>query len=541
MQRIFITLLFSSFPFLFFCQKPKLVVGIVVDQMCYEYLYRFQPHFEKGGFNRLMTKGVNCRNTNYNYVPTVTGPGHASIYTGTTPSNHGIVNNEWYVRSTQKMTNCVADESVHTVGSDSKKGKASPHNLETVTLTDQLKMTYPDARVYAMSIKDRGAILPGGHLSNGTFWNDNTTGKFISSSYFGENLPEWLVAFNATHNADTYLQDWNLSVSKESYINQLDNSPYEVTLEGKKTPEFPYNFTQFAKGNYSMFCLSPFANTLLTDLAIETINQTELGSKKDVTDMLCISYSTPDLVGHAFGPYSMEIEDIYIRLDKDLSKLMTYLDKTIGKNDYLLFLTADHAVVPVPQQLKDQKLPGGYFDAKKAMAKIKSLQKETFGASLVEKEENLNIYLNHRAIDSLNLDLHTVINQTNEWVLSMPEVKCSATSMQLTSGSSDDPWVKMIREGFHKDRSGDVLFILKPGYLSVDEDTEASHKGTSHGAAYNYDTHVPLLWYGNHLKHQEIVRPIQIVDVAPTLTHFLNLQRNGSMIGRPIVELFGGE
>ena len=531
--------IFLLIPTILFGQSPKIVVGVVVDQMCYDYLYRFQHHFSTDGFNRFLNRGVNCRNTNYNYVPTYTGPGHASIYTGTTPYNHGIVANEWYDRTKAKGVNCVFDPSVQAVGnSSSAYGQVSPHHLETMTVTDQLKFTYPASNVYSISIKDRSAVLPGGHLSDGSYWFDYSSGKFITSTFYTKELPPWVQEFNQTHNADTYLADWELLNEPSSYSRSIDNSPYEVTIKGAKTPTFPYALTSFAKGNYSQFTITPFANTLLTDLALELIQQERLG-KNEATDMLCVSYSTPDIAGHAFGPYSLEVEDIYVRLDLELAKLFNALDKQVGKNNYVIFLTADHAVVPVPQQLKDEKLPGGYFDMSACLTSVNTQLQKKYGTSLIQSEENQNIYLNNALIDSLKISKSEVQQEVADILRSFPEVKVAVTGSDLERGIIQDPWMQMILNGYSKERSGDIIFMLKPGYLSISSDTGSEHKGTSHGSAFNYDTHVPLLWYGNKMKHQEIFRPIEITDISATLVHLLNLQRNGSMTGKPIIEILG--
>ncbi len=526
-------------PVIIFGQSPKIVVGVVVDQMCYDYLYRFQHHFSSDGFNRFLNRGVNCRNTNYNYVPTYTGPGHASIYTGTTPYNHGIVANEWYDRTKAKGVNCVFDPSVQAVGnSSSAYGQVSPHHLETMTVTDQLKFTYPASNVYSISIKDRSAVLPGGHLSDGSYWFDYSSGKFITSTFYTKELPPWVQAFNQAHNADTYLADWGLLHEPSSYSRSIDNSPYELTIKGAKTPTLPYAFTSFAKGNYSQFTITPFANTLLTDLALELIQQERLG-KNEATDMLCVSYSTPDIAGHAFGPYSLEVEDIYARLDLELAKLFNALDKQVGKNNYVIFLTADHAVVPVPQQLKDEKLPGGYFDMSACLTSVNTQLQKKYGTILIQSEENQNIYLNYALIDSLKIRKSEVQQEVADILRSFPEVKVAVTGSDLERGIIQDPWMQMILNGYSKERSGDVIFMLKPGYLAISSDKGSEHKGTSHGSAFNYDTHVPLLWYGNKMKHQEIFRPIEITDISATLVHLLNLQRNGSMTGKPIIEMLG--
>jgi predicted AlkP superfamily pyrophosphatase or phosphodiesterase len=520
-------------------KQPKIIVGIVVDQMCYDYLYRYQQHFCAGGFNRFLKKGLNCRNTLYNYVPTFTGPGHASIYTGTTPSNHGIVANEWYERETKTFVNCVSDKSVQTVGSTSLEGQTSPRNLRTYTVTDQLKLASPESKVISLSIKDRSSILPGGHLSDGSYWYDYASGKFITSTYFKNELPKWVQQFNETKNADKYLRTWDLLYPKNNYTS-TDESPYEVVLGGKKSATFPYDFKEMATvGNnaHQLFTVSPFANELLTDLAIEAMSREKLGLD-DKVDMLCISYSTPDIAGHAFGPYSLEMEDMYARLDRQLEKLLSHLESLYGKDGFVVFLTADHAVVPVPQMLVDRKMPGGYLFLNERMSNLRKNVIQHFGADVIEAEENQNIYLNQIRLDSLKLDKNAVAEYIAIQIRQWPEVKLAITQSALLSGAGTlDEWGQMIQKGFDISRSGEVLFMLQPGYLSKSVDEPKAHTGTSHGSAFNYDTHVPLLWYGANIPAQNIYRPIQIVDIAPTLIHLLNLQRTGAMTGTPINEI----
>jgi len=520
--------------------SPKLIVGIVIDQMCYEYLYRYQDKFCENGFNLIMKEGTNCRNTLYNYVPTYTGPGHASIYTGTTPENHGIVGNEWFERPTNSIVNCVDDLTVSSIGTSSEDGKCSPHYLKTPTVTDQLKLTYPSAKVVSMSIKDRGAILPGGHLSDGSYWYDYATGKFITSSFFKNELPKWVSDFNNKNAVDSYLKEtWNTILDISAYGESgPDDSPYEGLLPGKTSPTFPYNLKEMTNGvpNYSLFTATPFANTYLADFAIQSIDAEQLG-KDQQTDMLCISFSTPDIAGHTFGPYSVELEDIYIRLDLEIGKLIKSLNEKVGKDQYVLFLTADHAVVPVPQYLTDKKLPGGYVYLTEKMTQLKKDVELKFGVDLIQDQENLNIYLNHTLIADKKLDIKDVSNFIADKVALWEGVKRVFTDAQLRNGNSDDEWLNMIRRGYHNKVSGDVIFMLEPGYLPKSTETANSHKGTSHGSAFNYDTHVPLLWYGAKIPQQEVFRTINIPDIASTLSHLLYLQRSGAMTGEPILEI----
>ena len=539
---VFILLFLSGLSSMQAQQKdsPKLVIGIVIDQMCYEYLFRFQEKFGKDGFVKLMNGGTHCRNTQYNYVPTFTGPGHASIYTGTTPNNHGIVGNDWFDRNIGKNVNCVDDSTVQGVGTTSIEGNCSPYYLKANTITDQLRLTYPNSKVISMSIKDRGAILPGGHLSNGSYWFDYSSGNFVTSSYFEKELPFWVTNFNAKkHPLNALTQTWNTLNDISTYTESgPDNAPYEELLAGKTTPTFPYDLKAMSGGlpTYNLFTSSPFANTFLADFAIESIYQEMLGQDKQ-TDFLCISFSTPDIVGHAFGPYSVEMEDLYIRLDLEIAKLIKELEERVGKDKFVLFLTADHAVVPNPQYLIDKKLPGGFMFKEANLILLDEEIKATFGADLILTVVNNNIYLDHETIDVLKINKVAVENLIAERVSNWEGVKCVFTSEQLNNSSEDNSWRDMIRLGYVANESGDLIYMLEPGFLPKSSDTEESRKGTSHGSAFNYDTHVPLIWYGKNIKKQEIFRRIDIIDIAATLTHILYLQKPNATTGEPILEL----
>lgn len=535
-------LLFSFFGSLLFSQNdsPKLMVGIVVDQMCYEYLYRFRDHYTEGGFKRLMNEGTNCRTTHYNYVPTYTGPGHASIYTGTTPSNHGIVANDWLDRVANSTVNCVEDQTVQTVGSDSKKGMFSPARLKVNTITDQLKLERPASKVIAMSIKNRGAILPGGHLSDGTYWFDSKSGDFITSTFYKQELPQWVTDFNKKNLPEKSMkQVWNTFFPIERYVESgPDNSPYEHLLPGKTEPVFPYDLSKMSTKEtaYDLFTCTPFANTFLTDFAIQALHAEKMG-QNGATDMLCISYSSTDIIGHEFGPQSKEIQDTYIRLDRELERLLNELDNTLGKGNYTLFLTADHAVVPVPQLLVDKKLAGGYVFLSEAVKQLKTDVTDTFGADLIVAEENLNIYLDRTLIRERGLKYDEVCRFVKEHIREWKGVKNVYTSGELQTGSGDK-WFEMIRSGYHYKESGDVIFSLESGHLPKSKDTDKARKGTSHGSPYAYDTQVPLLFFGHSIPQQEVFRVVEITDIAPTIAHILDISFSHAATGKPIVELF---
>jgi predicted AlkP superfamily pyrophosphatase or phosphodiesterase len=517
-------------------QQPKLVVGIVVDQMCYDYLFRFYDQFGTDGFRRLMDKGSHFRNVTYNYVPTYTGPGHASVYTGTTPANHGIVANEWYHRAYGKEVNCVEDTTILPVGTTSEYGLCSPHFLRANTVTDQLKLTYPKGKVISVSIKDRSAILPGGHLSDGSYWYDYSTGNFITSSFYKNEMPQWTMDFRQSHPIGDYLKPWNLLYDPGKYnYYDLDNSPYEQLLGDKTAPVFPYDFTALPmEKQLGYLAYLPHANTYLVDFATSALKSEQLGKDSEV-DMLTISFSTPDYVGHAFGPYSLEMEDMYLRLDQEIARLLAALDKEAGKGGYVVFLTADHAVVPVPQYLTDKQLPGGYVFLDTLTAGLRTASIAEFQTDIIDRIENDNVYLKEIYANSELLPQFTAF--VRDEVLKWDGVKSVYTKEQLMTGNSTDIWMEMVRKGFDRERSGEVLFLLQPGYLPKSEDNETARRGTSHGSSFNYDTHVPVLFYGAGIPAQEVFTPYQITDIAASVVHLLQVQSPNAMTGVPMIEL----
>ena len=538
-MKIFCLLSFFTFSLIATCQKdlPKIMIGIVVDQMCYDYLYRFEKNYSENGFKKLMNEGSHLKNMHFNYIPTYTGPGHASIYTGTTPSSHGIIANDWLERSSNQNVNCVEDNSVKGIESSPTYGSSSPRRLKTNTVSDLLKMSNPESKVISMSIKDRGAILPGGHKSDGTYWFDYGKGTFITSSYYKTELPKWLQDFNQKNNATYYANVWTPLLEEDAY-SVVDDSPYERILGGKTTPTFPYDIPSLCLINSSLqpFTMSPYANTMLTDLALNAIENENLG-KDEFPDMLCISYSSPDIAGHAFGPDSKEIEDMYIRLDLELARFIRSLEKSFGKDGFILFLTADHGVVPVPQKLVDEGLPGGYVFIDQIINKLRASCESRFGIDFIMGQDNLNIYLDYDLLENSkdSIDINQVLTLLEKEIINTEGVKQTARGSQLIKGiKSEDNLVQMLREGFDPKRSGDLLLILEYGYLPKSSLSPNPHQGTSHGSGYTYDTHVPCLWYGAGIRKNEILQRLNITDIGPTLLELLNLPKSASISGSPI-------
>lgn len=533
-------------------KKPKLVVGIVVDQMSFEQLYKYKDKYSDGGFVRLMRDGFNYKNTQYNYVPTVTAAGHSSVYTGTTPSTHGIIGNSWFQREENTGIGNVDDPIERTIGTTQESTTGvSPRNLLATTISDQIRLASNfRSKVISVSLKDRGAILPGGHLANGAYWHDwqNSPGYFVSSTYYMEKVPDWVNSFNKQEKSSAYLDiTWNTLLPIDNYVESTtDNNSYERTLGGKVSPTFPYEFKTMREryrslnAEYQLIWVSPYGNTLLTEFALEAVKNENLGADKH-TDMLNISYSVPDAVGHAFGPQSVEIQDIYLRLDRDIENLLKTLDQTVGSENYTLFLTSDHGAIPTASYLNDKRLPTG-------VAPI-TMYRDTLTDYLNKKHGRQNwiqhfdfeqLYLNRQIIRDRKLDLASVQQDAANFLATLKWIRLALTASDLQTQNYDDGLARKIQNGFHPKRSGDILLSFEPGIImNVDPDIPVSQiKGTTHGSGYAYDSHVPLLWYGKNIPKGASVRQVSVIDIAPSLAMFVNVQLPSGSSGAVLEELF---
>ncbi|KRD12955.1 alkaline phosphatase [Flavobacterium sp. Root901] len=495
-------------------QRPKLVVGIVVDQMKMEYLYRFSDDFSQNGFKRLMDNGFVFQNMHYNYMPTYTAPGHASIYTGTTPATHGIVGNEWFSRTLGKDMYCTDDAGVKTVGDGTvEEGSMSPKNLQSTTITDEVRMATNFAgKVIGMSLKDRGAILPAGHFANWAFWYSKT-GSFISSTFYGDKLPEWVSEFNNEKNYLKYInKGWDLYKPASFYNESLpDNNPYEGKLYGSAVPVFPYDLkSMYEKNDAGVIRSTPFGNDLLAEFAKRAIEKEELG-KDNITDFLTVSFSSTDYVGHLLGPRSMELQDTYLRLDQTIADFLAYLDKTVGKGNYLLFLTADHAGAENVIYLKDRKYNVDNYPSKDVKKSLQDFSTKTFGVDLILNYSNFNIFLNKQIIKDKGLELAKVKQSLKEFLITQPQVKKVYTEEEILANGGNDYSLNFIAKGYDVTQNGDLVVVDKPG------DIEYSTTGTSHGTIYSYDTHVPAIFYGWHIKKGESYDKKAITEIAPTI------------------------
>ena len=475
-----------------FGQQPRLVVGIVVDQMRWDYLSRYYDRFEKGGFRRLIDEGYSCDNCLINYLPTITAIGHTSAYTGTTPALHGICGNNFYVDG--RKVYCTADSTVQGVGTKSNKGKMSPRNMLATTIGDQLRMhTNFRSKVIGVSYKDRAAILPAGHSANAAFWLDPKLQQFVTSTYYMQALPEWAASLNSR------------LAENEAVRAAGDSIGYK-----------------------------PLCGTITTDMAIAALEGERLGKGK-TPDMLCISYSQTDVIGHEWGTRGQRTDDAYLQLDRDLARLLAALDRNVGKGKYLLFLTADHAACHNRAYLSSHHLPTGRWmssDIKKqAEAYVAERLRAT--APVISDELDYRFFLDRASIARQGLDYEEVKATLMEFLRSQPHVSC-VIDFERAAQQSIPPILRdRALMGYHYRRSGDILVVLDPGYYT--HGTWSSPGWTTHGSWNPYDSHIPLLFFGWNVPHGATSHEVHITDIAPTICQMLHIQQPSACIGEPII------
>ena len=524
---------FSEIP----VKKPKLVIGIVIDQMRYDYLTRFADRYGKGGFNRILKNGFSLENAHYNFIPTYTAVGHASIYAGTSPSNHGVISNNWYDKVLKKSIYCVDDENYKTVGNDGLVGQKSPHRLYTTTVADQLQLAQNmQGKTIGIAIKDRSAILPVGHTASAAYWYDaGNKNQWITSSFYMEELPDWVKEFNGNNKADDYLnQTWETLYDIKTYTqSRADDNVYENNLNGQIKPVFPKDLKKLREqnDNFSLIKTIPAGNTYTVDFAKAVIKGEQLG-KSEFTDFLAVSFSSTDYVGHRYGVASVEIEDTYLRLDKDLAHFFNFLDTEVGKENYTLFLTADHAAVHVPSYLQSLKIPAHYISTTKLKKFLSDITQKYFNSKeLIENVSNYQIFLDQEKIEALGFNKNTVAQRLADEVLSFDKIYKAVTARTLQTTNFTEGIMHALQQGYNPKFSGDVLMIPYPATLNY------SRKGTSHGSGYSYDTHVPVIFYGNGIKKGASKKTYKIIDIAPTISNLLKIEAPNGTSGKIIEEV----
>ena len=517
-------------------ENPKLVVGIVVDQMRYDYLTRFWDRYGDDGFKRIVNEGFNFKNHHYNYIPTYTGPGHTSVWTGTTPMNHGIIGNNFYDKTIKEMVYCASDPNVEPIGTQSSAGKMSPHRMKTTTVADQNRLhTQMRGKTIGVAIKDRGSILPAGHTANAAYWFlGGKEGRFITSSFYRDDLPGWVKDFNRSGKAESYLKNWNTLYNIDTYQESgNDKNSFEGGFKGKKDATFPYALDKLSEenGGFSIIANSAYGNDLTLDFALAAIEAEELG-QDNYTDFLTLSFSSTDKVGHNFGVNSKEIEDTYLRLDKNIEQLLTELDKTVGKGNYTIFLTADHGGGQVPSYLDSLKIPAGYFDYDDFNRKLNNTLAEEFGVdNLIENTSNNQIFLNYKVLHEEGIDVIDLQDFIVAFALQRDQIDKVFTRAQMMNGNYTKGIAASLQNGFNQKRSGDIILVLDPSTISY------SKTGSTHGSGLMYDTHVPLLFYGTGIKQGSTTQRSEIPDIAPTVSALLGIAFPNGATGSSLFQM----
>lgn len=514
--------------------RPKLVVGIMVDQMRWDYLYRFYERYGDKGFKRMLNDGFTCENTYINHLPTVTGIGHSTVYTGSVPAIHGITGNSITFNSTGKSVNCVGDENVQSVGTTSSSGKRSPVNLLANTIGDELKLaTNFRSKVIGVAIKDRGAILPAGHAADAAYWFDTKSGKWITSTYYMKELPQWVNGFNDQNLAEKYLlSNWNTLYPIDTYIqSSADNVSYEGLMKGQQAAVFPIETAKmFTKDNYDAIYATPFGNSITLDFAKTVVANEKMG-KGTETDLLAVSLSSTDAIGHLIGMNSVEIEDTYLRLDRDLAEFFKYLDTQVGVGAYTVFLTADHGATHNPKFLDEHKLP--VFANQPGMQnRLNALLEEKFNAkALISGTGYSQLRFNYKVINENKLNEEAIRDVCVSFLRKEPNVQFVVDLNKVGDAAVPQEIKERIVNGHHPDRSGGIFYILTGNTGSLNA------KGSSHSEWLPDDAKIPLLWMGWGIKKGRSVEQRYMVDIAPTVASLLRIQPPNGNIGKAISEV----
>ena len=544
MKVIFSLLIIFSFPNIIEAQKkvmqtniidrPKIVVGIVIDQMRWDYLYRYYNRYSTGGFKRLINKGFSFENTLLPYVPTYTAVGHTTIYTGGIPATHGMVGNNWFDKGSNKNVYCTDDSTVQGVGNNDVSGKMSPKNMWATTITDELRLSNNfESKVIGIALKDRGAILPAGHSANAAYWYDEKTGKWITSNYYMQQLPDWVNVFNTKDEPGNMMKkDWNTLYPINTYTQSTaDNQDYELALSGLTSPVFPHKLSTVGSVKYSTFKYTPYAATYTFNFAKAAIENEKLGSGK-ATDFLTVSISSTDYMGHSFGPNSIEAEDTYLRLDKDIADFLNYMDAKIGINNYLVFLSADHGAAHVPAFLKEHKIDAGVFSDLAINQQLNKIVEDSFGIKqTILSVQNYQVYIDVRSIKNNSKDISAVKNLIIQTLKNLPFITNVFETDKMNDITLAEPLKTMLINGYTPTRSGDIQFIVKPGYF------DGGKKGTTHGLWNPYDAHIPLLFYGWNIKPGKTNRETYMTDIAATLAAMLHIQMPSGSVGKVLGEV----
>jgi len=491
-------------------KKPKLVVAIIIDQFRYDYVTRFRTEYT-AGFDRLLTKGALFSNANYIHFPNVTAVGHSTFLTGATPSVSGIVGNDWFDREEHKHVTSISDSQTQLLGAATKAGEgASPRRLLVSTVGDELKMAHgARSHVIGISLKDRAAILPAGHMANGAYWFDLDSGNFVSSTYYFSDLPAWVKEFNNGRPGEKYRGLTWLSHKLPTDLKQLYGNSDESPLEA-----------------------SPFGNDLVEMFAERALAAEQLG-KHDSPDLLTVSFSSNDKAGHEYGTFSAEEHDITVGTDKILDKLFQALDRQVGLDNVLIVLTGDHGVAPSAEEDAANHMPGGRLPAESVRNAIEAALAKKYGeGKWVVGSWDLSIYLNYDLIEKKNLDPAEVRRSAAEATYGVGHILRVYTRDQLLTGAvPGDETSRRMMNGFNVRRGADIEFLPEPYWIFT-------KSATTHGTTFSYDAHVPVFFMGQGIRAGRYDGPVAVNDIAPTLATLLEVETPSGSVGRVLTEMF---
>jgi len=522
-------------------EKPRLVIGIVVEQLKYDLMEKFRDRLGDNGIKRLINEGTYFKNASFEYMLTQSAPGHATISTGAEPSFHGITSDNWYLPLKNELIYCTKDIEVNPVGGSFESGMQSPVNLQASTFSDELEMgTNKKAKVFGIGLKDNSAILSAGHAADGAYWFDNITGTWMSSTYYIDSLPPWVNDFNAMKFSESYLNNtWSLLRPSQDYADCLpDSNSFEAGFNGVNY--FPYDLKKIrskgsvnSKNDYSLLRETPFGNSFTTSFAIRLIEKERLG-KDDVTDYLSICYSATDNIGHRFGPSSVEMGDAILRLDDDIKNLLTYLNDSIGKKNILIYFTSAHGISEIPTVLQKNRIPAGYFKQNQALQLLRSYLNAVYGeGDWVKGYSERQIFLNRTLIEDARLPLDEVQKKVARFLVQFTGVAAAYPYSAFEANDFGNGNLKKIINSFNPQRSGDVIVTLNPGWVEKEGDYV-----TNYNSPYEYDSHVPLIWYGWTVNRATVSRKVNLTDIAATLSSLCKVPYPNACTGEPLFELF---
>jgi predicted AlkP superfamily pyrophosphatase or phosphodiesterase len=521
--------------------KPKLVVGIIVEQLRYDQIERFRNRLGQNGIRRLLNEGTSYQNAFFQYMLTQSAPGHATISTGAEPAWHGITSDSWYLPLRNEIIYSTRDQNVKSAGGSPESGQYSPVNLQASTFTDELKMASgKKAKVFSIGLKEQSVILSAGHAADAAYWFDNTSGSWMSSTWYIDSLPAWVNDFNAMKYPAALINGkWELIRPMQDYFDCVhDTNSFEAGFNGKNY--FPYDLTKTGgKGkkettqDLSLIRETPFGNTLTTYFAEKLIENEGLG-KDDVTDFLSICYASTDYIGHRFGPSSYEMADAIFRLDREIENLMTYLIDSIGKMNILVYFTSAHGISEIPGILESNRIPAGYFNQDQALYLLKSYLKALYGdGEWVKGYSQRQIFLNRTLIEDSKIPLEDIQMKVARFLVQFSGIASAYPYSAFEINDFGEGNLKRIINNFSPQRSGDVIIIFYPGWVE-----KADNYVTNHNSPYEYDSHVPLIWYGWSVDRAVIPREVNMTDIAPTLSSLLKVPFPNACTGKPLFELF---